>query len=231
MSIEEYTCRFDELTIGHSALAYAMGYPDGIIPPHIRETVEDVLSHGGELCDIRGGLALFDHPEWDSEKFILHIGSTAFDLKKIIFQQIKKSTGIALFVCTAGPALPEKAGEFAAHNDLLTGYVYDVFGSVVVEAAMDRIQGHLAETMSAKGLHITNRYSPGYCGWVVGEQQKLFGLLPEKFCGVELTDTSLMKPIKSVSGLIGIGEKVKKNPYACAICDMSNCLYRNLQHR
>ena len=85
--------------------------------------------------------------------------------------------------------------------------------------------------MREAGLKITNRYSPGYCGWDVSEQKKLFKILPEKFCGIELTDSCLMHPIKSVSGIIGIGKSVKFNEYTCNLCDEADCLYRNLRHK
>jgi len=35
-----------------------------------------------------------------------------------------------------------------------------------------------------------------------------------------------MDPEKSVSGIIGIGENVRFNPYTCGMCDMKDCIYR-----
>ena len=99
-------------------------------------------------------------------------------------------------------------------------------GSIVVESAMDIIQEHLKLWMKEQGLKFTNRYSPGYCGWELKEQSKLFGLLPENFCGISLSDSMLMKPIKSVSGIIGIGENVIYDQYTCNYCRDVNCLYR-----
>jgi len=36
-----------------------------------------------------------------------------------------------------------------------------------------------------------------------------------------------MKPVKSVSGIIGIGRDVKYAPYQCHACEDKNCIYRN----
>ena len=102
-------------------------------------------------------------------------------------------------------------------GDLLTGYVYDVIGSEVVEAAVDLMQDSLRKSMAAEGKKITNRYSPGYCGWDVAEQHKLFQLMPDNYCGIKLNDSALMNPEKSVSGFIGIGEHVRYNPYTCRV--------------
>ena len=73
----------------------------------------------------------------------------------------------------------------------------------------------------------TNRFSPGYCGWHVREQPDLFSLFPTPHpCGIHLTDSCLMVPIKSVSGVIGIGPNVKKLEYSCGLCDYKNCYKR-----
>lgn len=91
---------------------------------------------------------------------------------------------------------------------------------------MDKIQDEMEQHLRQYGLNITDRYSPGYCGWNVDEQQKLFSLFPDKFCGVTLTPHSLMQPVKSVSGIIGIGPEVSRKGYTCNVCDMANCIYR-----
>ena len=105
----------------------------------------------------------------------------------------------------------------------------DAVASELVEAAMNHIQDRLAETVGADGRHITNRFSPGYCCWPVSEQHKLFSLLPRGFCGITLTESALMLPIKSVSGIIGIGHNVSKMDYPCKLCDMRDCIYRRKQ--
>ena len=72
---------------------------------------------------------------------------------------------------------PEKHEE----GDLLRGYVYDVIGSEVVENAADMMQEELKAEAAAHGKKITNRFSPGYCGWDVAEQHKLFSFFQGQF--------------------------------------------------
>ena len=148
-----------------------------------------------------------------------------------MYNQIKRATRLVIFVCTAGNKISERSKQLMDEGDLLNGYVFDSFGSLVVETAMDLIQNNLKEKLLSSKLNITNRYSPGYCGWDIAEQQKLFSMLPEKFCGIELNDSCLMSPIKSVSGIIGIGESVKFSSYTCNICDSQNCIYRKLRNK
>jgi len=89
------------------------------------------------------------------------------------------------------------------------------------------MQEELRAAAAARGKMITNRFSPGYCGWDVAEQHKLFGFFKDNFCGITLTESALMKPVKSVSGIIGIGRDVKYAPYQCHACEDKNCIYRN----
>jgi cobalamin-dependent methionine synthase I len=137
---------------------------------------------------------------------------------------------MAVFVCTAGEEIHDLSRHYINEGDMLKGYVYDLFGSLVVEKAMDVIQASLKNEMSLQGDYITNRYSPGYCGWNVAQQKELFSLLPKEFDFVQLTESCLMLPIKSVSGLIGIGPDVSYKDYTCSICDAHHCLYKGLKH-
>ena len=54
----------------------------------------------------------------------------------------------------------------------------------------------------------------------------LGSLLPPAPCGITLTDSSLMLPIKSISGVIAVGTRIEKKPYGCAICGKKDC-YKN----
>ena len=38
-----------------------------------------------------------------------------------------------------------------------------------------------------------------------------------------------MLPVKSVSGVIGLGDEVENKPYGCAICMNKNCYKRRVQ--
>jgi hypothetical protein len=77
-------------------------------------------------------------------------------------------------------------------------------------------------------LQTTNSYSPGYCGWHVREQKQLFSLLPDNPCGIKLNNSRLMHPVKSVSGIIGLGIGIEQTPYACEICGLKGCFKKTI---
>ena len=105
-------------------------------------------------------------------------------------------------------------------------FIADAMGSVIAEHCADQMEICLQESIDKLGWRHTNRFSPGYCGWHVSQQQLLFPLFGGQTCGVCLTESSLMVPIKSVSGIIGLGEKVRKLDYTCGLCDFKQCYKR-----
>jgi cobalamin-dependent methionine synthase I len=139
---------------------------------------------------------------------------------------MRGSVSAAVFVATAGPKFEAWSKRLIEEGELVLGYMVDAAASEAAERAMDLIQEHFAGWIKERGLRVTNRFSPGYCGWPVSDQHALFSLLPERFCGVALTPSSLMVPIKSVSGLIGIGPGVRFHPYPCRWCELKNCYKR-----
>jgi hypothetical protein len=220
----EYNIPYGELAVNPNAAAPMLGY-DSDLPDDVVEMVQEVMDETAGCYDIRGGYVIFDNLGFDKDSFILTVGETTFQIGKIIFHQLKRSAQVAAFVCTAGVGIEQYSRSMLAGNEPLKGFIADVLGGVVVEAAIDKIQQSLSDDKKNDGLHITNRYSPGYCGWPTIEQHKLFAQLPTTL-GIQLTESALMQPVKSVSGIIGIGADVRFNPYTCRICEATQCVYR-----
>ena len=210
--------------------ASMLGYGDcthPVLPDDIYTIVKETMDESAECFDIRGGYQIFDDVSFIEKKRIINVAGVDFNPQNVIYNQLKYSEQIAVFVCTAGDGISQLSKQFMATNDPLKGFIADILGSLVVETAVDMIHINLSDEMSQVGLKITNRYSPGYCGWATQEQHKLFCLLPKEYCGIHLTESALMQPVKSVSGFIGVGFNVKYNQYTCKKCDVKYCVYRN----
>jgi hypothetical protein len=222
---------FSDLNLNVAQIEQVMGYKDGESQETISELIRKLLKETESACSINAEYRVFTLEKFDDSEKSIWINGIIFNVKKIVYGQIKKSEKIAVFLCTAGPEIGIRSRAAMKDGDLLTGYVYDVIGSEVAEAAVDLMQDSLQEAISAEGKKITNRYSPGYCGWDVAEQHKLFQLMPDNYCGIKLNDSALMNPEKSVSGFIGIGEHVRYNQYTCHFCDMKDCIYRKIKDK
>ncbi|WP_455584271.1 vitamin B12 dependent-methionine synthase activation domain-containing protein [Bacteroides sp.] len=187
-----------------------------------------VIKAGETLIEPWGMVVVFDTVEVGIGN--IRIGDTDFECGKKISGLLKGSEKIAVFVCTVGPGVTFAYKNFTAEGDPLKAYLVDMLGSIAVEKAMDRIQQQIAGELSEIGLKMTNRFSPGYCNWLVKEQRKLFSLLPPSPCGIQLSESALMIPSKSISGIWGIGSSVRYVEHNCSLCGMKSCLYREKLH-
>jgi len=221
------TIDFDQLKVTVQGIEAVMGYREGEDRSLVTPLVREILDEAREICTVRAEYLIFNNIKLDDSDRSLTINDVKFFIDRIIYAHLRKAEAVALFLCTAGDEIGRRIKKYMAGSDMLKGYVYDVTGSEIVEAAAGLIQERLRLSMEGEGLGITNRFSPGYCGWNVSEQHKLFSLHPSNYCGITLTASALMQPVKSVSGIIGIGKEVKFSPYTCSLCDSKNCIYRN----
>ena len=197
--------------------ASMLGYKN-VLPDDILNFVKETMCETAGFFDIRGGYHIFDDVNFiDNERIC--ITNIDFFPRNIVYNQLKHSEQIAVFVCTAGEGISQYSKQMLASNEPLKGFISDILGSLAVETATDMMQKELKDKMAKTGSKITNRYSPGYCGWHTQEQHKLFSLLPKGYCGVHLTESALMQPVKSVSGFIGVGKNVRYNAYSCKMHD------------
>jgi hypothetical protein len=224
-AFNKYHFSYQELSVDLHQTAPLLGYSSNL-PDDILAMVKEVMEETAGLFDISGGYQLFDSIDFIEDEHQICMAGIDFSPYKTVYHQLKHSKQIAVFVCTAGDRIEQWSKQRMA-GDPFKGFIADILGSVVVETAMDVIQQKLRNEMKQASLNITNRYSPGYCGWPTHEQHKLFSLLPKDVCGIRLTTSALMLPIKSISGFIGIGANVHFNPYTCRQCDATQCVYRN----
>jgi len=192
--------------------------------------VEEILRKLENMEGISGGYQLKRDVTVSGKEGLIAVEGNELYTGKQIAGYLKDAASLAVFVCTAGPAFTNIARTMNTNGDVMEAYLLDAIGSLTVEKAMDLIQQHLADKMKAENLHISNRYSPGYCNWGLNEQKKLFSLMGGDQVGVTLTDSCLMIPEKSVSGIIGVGKGVRKYHYGCKICNNSSCVYRKITH-
>lgn len=121
------------------------------------------------------------------------------------------------FAVTCGRELHEW---MRGKDDLLVRYYADVVSETALRAAAAQLKQHLAKQY---GLGRTSTMSPGSLeDWPIQEQRPLFELLgdPEEAIGMRLTDSMLMIPSKSISG---IRFPVEKTFESCQLCQRDRC--------
>ena len=194
-----------------------------------REQITDVISELQIKCNIKAGYQLYNLHFDHSFASRLSIGNSFVNTGKIITSQLKNSEQAASFACTIGPGMENWSRQVMQDGDPALGYWIDLVASLITEKAVNYLHDYIEKIMNDHGLKITNRYSPGYCDWPVSNQHLLFTLFPKNFCGISLNESALMIPIKSVTGIIGIGSIVKYEEYPCEQCIKDDCTYRIIQ--
>jgi len=121
------------------------------------------------------------------------------------------------YVVTIGAGLEGKAD---ASQDLLEKYYLDTIGNIALIKARKYLEDELRARFAIEGLSFM---SPGSLeDWPIEEQRSLFSLLEgvESAIGVQLNESLLMIPRKSVSGIFF---PTKTSFYNCQLCPRKPC--------
>jgi len=226
MALSAFIFDFKDLHLDVRRIEKLLGYEkeDSVEP--ISMTIEKILKESESFHNIRAEYRIFENFTFNISEMILKINDLDFNVGKIIFNQLRNSEILVFFLATAGEEIELKSREAMKRGDYLSGYIYNIVGSEIAEAAAEKMHDHLQMSMAPSGRSVTSRFSPGYCEWDLSEQYLLFSLFPDNFCGIRLTSSALMDPLKSVSGIIGAGSDVKRLAYPCKLCSMKNCSFR-----
>jgi len=122
---------------------------------------------------------------------------------------VPKARALALYAATVGERASLRIGELFAEHELTVAYFLDGIASCATDRLADLLAARFAARLRADGLPTADcevlPYSPGYCGWHVSGQRRLFERLRPEEIGIRLNDSFLMTPLKSVSGVLVAG--------------------------
>lgn len=146
----------------------------------------------------------------------------------------RRADDLALFAVTIGETVIETIDRLFKSNEYALGSMLDAMASASAEKAADVLEKHFFDILERKAE--TNfsttilRYSPGYCGWHVSAQKRLFAYLRPEDIGLTLLDSFLMRPLKSISGVLVAGKTeihVFEDSYPfCRHCETHSCRER-----
>jgi hypothetical protein len=215
-----------QLTVRKENILAAMGMELAQADTYLLDLIDEYTERCLEITHPLAGFVLVDHPLFDKEKQVVILDGIELNLGKMVTSYLRNSSYMAVFVATCGEEVEKLSKKLFGEGHTLEGYIVDLAGSELAEETADFVHRHIEKMVAKEGLLVTNRYSPGYCNWPVSDQHQLFSVLKENTCGISLTPSSLMIPVKSVSGILGIGEKVKRVAYKCKLCSDDKCILR-----
>ncbi len=219
-------CNLSDLRIEKEEIYLNMGYREKTPEDSIVEQIENTWAEIACLCVPQYLYAIYPGDRKGATQ--VEVAGRVFSTGKMIASYLEGMEQACLFVTTAGEEYDRYKKTLREKGELVSEFIADAIGSAVAEACVQRIQEELSERYP--DLPHSYPYSPGYCGWKLKEQTLLFSLLPDTPCGVTLNSSFLMYPIKSVSGIVGLGENLRRREYGCAVCENINC-YKRKENR
>ena len=136
---------------------------------------------------------------------------------RVLRVNLEKAHRVFPFLATCGSELHEWA---AGQDDVLQRYYADEIAEAALRQALGVLQNHLKDRYH---LGRTSTMSPGSLpDWPIQAQRPLFALFGEgaEHLGVRLTDSLLMVPSKSVSG---IRFPTEQTFASCQLCPREGC--------
>jgi hypothetical protein len=147
---------------------------------------------------------------------IVKVAGVTFQ-SRILRKNLDGANKVFPYIITVGPELERAA---SAQGDLLKQYYLEEMANMALESAAGWLGGRLESHYGVTGLA---NMSPGSLDdWPITEQTKLFSILgdTERSIGVRLTDSMLMLPRKSISGILFPSEE---GFVACQLCERERC--------
>lgn len=216
----------DDLPVERKSVLKHLGMVEEDADSYLSGMIDDLTVQSREKAQPSASYSVYAGPVFIREEDGMLLEDRLFRLGKLVSSFLGKSEHIAVFAASCGPEVEHFSKKLIQDKHTLEGYLVDLIASELAESIAEKIHDEIAKHAARAQLLITNRYSPGYCNWPVSDQQALFSLLEGHNCGITVTPSSLMMPVKSVSGIVGIGRNVKKMGYKCRYCADEKCLMR-----
>jgi len=136
---------------------------------------------------------------------------------RILRRNLDQAQKVFPFIMTAGPELEAAA---VSAGDLLKQYYLEEMANIALENGAAGLADRLKTRWGFTGLASMD---PGSLeDWPITEQPKLFSIFgdTERLIGVRLTDSMLMVPRKSISGIFFPSEE---GFMSCQLCERAAC--------
>jgi hypothetical protein len=221
----------DELTPDRGAVLESQGIPAGVfVPGEVEALYITACGLLSEVAAPAGILREISLPEFAA----VYRGEGRNEPRTPVGDIYVRAERLALYAVTLGERVSDEIAARFRSNDLALASMLDAAASVaadrLAEVAAVRFLERLSRDGGARSATRVLGYSPGYCGWHVSGQKKLFEFLQPEQIGITLRDSFLMQPLKSVSGVLIAGpreiHRFEMSYPFCSRCETQGCRER-----
>ena len=193
---------------------------------HLAAECDSLLEQASRLKGPRAGYRMLDVVRVNGSTVRVGGENLSSTIMADIFEE-EEDYRAAVFVATCGRELHEWAESI---DDMLTRYVADEICVAALMRVMKKLDAEVASLTGAEISNVSNMNPGDLADWPLTEQTKVFKILGEVAVevGVTLTDSLLMLPRKSVSGLMFGYEGGLIN---CMLCPRVECPGRRAEYQ
>jgi hypothetical protein len=170
------------------------------------------------------------------------IGGMEFLSKRLysIFAEAQAHSAVLVAV-SAGKECEEQARELWDEGKPDEYFFLKVFGSAVVEHLVTVASGRICGWADENKMAALPHFSPGYSGWDIAEQPRLWNLFRQHSnghfpCELEVLESGMLRPEKSLLTVFGLTHDLEKarrfiRLIPCECCSLPTCRYRRTAYK
>ena len=228
---ELFTPDFQDIQPSRERIFLSQGIPRGKTPVEkVVELSTRALHRYRELAEPRGVMETIAIRDFQGVYDGMGENEKETPLKSIF----PRARYLALMAFTLGEPISREITRLFDNNDFALGSMLDAVASegadMATKVAEERFSRYVTDIHELKSPLPVLLYSPGYCGWHISAQKRLFEYLRPAEIDISLTPQFLMIPLKSVSGVLVAGETgihIFNNDYPfCRECSHHSCRIR-----
>jgi cobalamin-dependent methionine synthase I len=199
-----------DINISDDEIARVLGYGQNQIPERVRAVIAEIERNEQELISTACAYRYLTNDEFSHSEYLHCVEQ------------------VVMCLVTIGGGLEARVEQYKQAGDLSQALILDTYGSAAAEAAADVAEELIRKELDAKGLKYSKRFSPGYGGWNVAEQEWVLPILHGEELGVRLTEGLMMIPRKSITFAVTYGETIVslQDEDMCDVCDMVKCRFK-----
>jgi len=135
---------------------------------------------------------------------------------RVLAKNLEHIERVFPYVLTIGDSLENKS---RSSGNIITKLVLETVGDLALGSGLEHVQRHISDHYR---LDTTSHMGPGQLDWPIEQQRELFSLIGhvKDTIGVALTESSMMVPRKSISGIIFPTEETF---VTCQLCQRNKC--------
>lgn len=168
-----------------------------------KNEINAYMHHAVSLIELKGSARTLTITAKDDGRIELEDG-TAFESSGLA-KMLDGCQEVLLMGVTAGSAVMQVIASDIAGANITRGVVLDATAGEVVDAALSWIMAYFNQALMRQGRVVTRkRFSAGYGDLALVSQREIYRLLKLERIGIELTESCILVPEKSVSAIAGI---------------------------